>query len=108
MPLTNCPCGCGWTTHVIFNRYSVAELNELARRDQTRAQTTKAIGAGWLIRPDFCEECGVGGLIEAHHDDYSKPLAVRWLCRVCHASADIDRRRQERVADRRGLTLLAS
>jgi hypothetical protein len=31
-----------------------------------------------------CEKCGILKT-EAHHDDYSKPLDVRWLCRAHHA-----------------------
>lgn len=45
--------------------------------------TTNAIRDGRLIRQP-CESCGATENIQAHHDDYSKPLEVRWLCFVCH------------------------
>lgn len=41
-----------------------------------------AIDAGRLVRQP-CEVCG-SAKSEAHHDDYSKPLDVRWLCRRHH------------------------
>lgn len=40
-----------------------------------------------IIRGDItrlpCEKCGAVK-VDAHHDDYSKPLEVRWLCRKHH------------------------
>jgi ribosomal protein S27AE len=32
-----------------------------------------------------CEKCGRED-VHAHHDDYAKPLNVRWLCPVCHSA----------------------
>lgn len=31
-----------------------------------------------------CEVCGSEDRLNAHHDDYSKPLDIRWLCRLHH------------------------
>lgn len=41
-----------------------------------------AVSAGRLIRKP-CEQCAKPKA-EAHHDDYTKPLDVRWLCKLCH------------------------
>lgn len=56
-----------------------------------QSKVTYALKTGRLIRPDRCEDCGkrqnkqtFHSGIEAHHDDYSKPLEVRWLCLSCH------------------------
>ena len=43
----------------------------------------RAIRSGEL-NPGPCETCGNESCNYAHHDDYSKPLSVRWLCPGCH------------------------
>ncbi len=42
----------------------------------------QAIKSGRLLRKP-CEVCGKEES-DSHHDDYDKPLDVRWLCRSCH------------------------
>lgn len=52
-------------------------------RHKARRRVRHEIKAGRIHRQP-CEVCGVSAPIEAHHDDYSKPLDVRWLCRKHH------------------------
>lgn len=45
-----------------------------------------AVKYGRLKKPENCEECGCRPKqLDGHHDDYSKPLSVKWLCPACHA-----------------------
>ena len=51
---------------------------------------------GQVLRPTTCEECGKDpglnkagrSLIHGHHEDYSKPMEVLWLCVDCHRRRD--------------------
>jgi hypothetical protein len=54
-------------------------------KNAARAAVNRAVRSGSLARRP-CEVCGCDQ-VDAHHDDYSKPLAVRWLCRIHHLMA---------------------
>ncbi len=55
---------------------------EAKKKANCRAYTTTYKKRG-LIVPTPCSRCGDPD-VEAHHFDYSKPLAVIWLCKECH------------------------
>ena len=45
-----------------------------------------AIVKGDLINPRKCSICDSDHHVIAHHDDYLKPLTIRWLCVCCHVN----------------------
>ncbi len=63
-------------------RYQNKRRKKYPEKDRARNLVTKAMKAGSLRRQP-CEKCGTKRA-QAHHDDYSKPLQVRWLCYKHH------------------------
>ena len=56
------------------------------------SEVKKALNIGILEKASNCSRCkqleqfGADGrsLLHAHHDDYEKPLMIRWMCSKCH------------------------
>ena len=53
-------------------------------RAKARRKVRYEIEMGRMVRPERCEDCSKRRRVVGHHDDYSKPLDVRWLCYPCH------------------------
>lgn len=64
----------------VARRYAAKPENRL--KIQARNKIKHLCRVGKVTRGP-CEVCG-GSPTHAHHDDYTKPLDVRWLCRQCH------------------------
>ena len=58
---------------------------------------------GKLIQPERCDLCKEKNeKLHAHHEDYSRPLDILWLCCACHKAIhrmDILRREKEQSGD---------
>lgn len=84
-----------------YNRRNPEKHLEAARRWRERnpekraAQVAlgNALRSGWLTRGP-CENKGEDcwGRVQAHHDDYSRPLDVRWFCTKHHADHHTEER----------------
>lgn len=67
------------------------------RKAYAQTKLRAAVAAGRLARLP-CEVCGAGRA-HGHHDDYTKPLSVRWLCARHHRLHHVaDDKRKQREA----------
>lgn len=68
-----------------------ATFTDAATKAAAHLAVRLALRSGALVRPQTCSKCeqpptaNLGrGAVQAHHEDYSKPLDVTWLCPRCH------------------------
>lgn len=64
----------------------VTEKMKIKYPEKTKARNllNASIIKGVIQKPNTCESCTKVVKVCGHHDDYSKPLDVRWLCYPCH------------------------
>jgi len=82
----------------MYSRAHRPRHHELApdarRRANARTHANVAQRRGQLT-PQPCERCGSTVRVEKHHEDYARPLQVRWICRPCHVAHHAGTIRQE-------------
>ena len=44
-----------------------------------------------LVKKEPCQGCGSNYMVHGHHEDYSAPLDVIWLCPLCHSHLHIEK-----------------
>jgi len=65
----------------------IENASEDYKRKQSRARGTvnKAVRDGIIYKSPYCQKCKMVLVpLEAHHEDYTKPYQVEWLCKKCH------------------------
>lgn len=66
------------------NRANRNSRNRYKNAAKAQNKFNHAINSGKILRPIFCDNCPSSVNVQGHHDDYNKPLEVRWLCGKCH------------------------
>ena len=72
--------------------------HELTNRERhpekykARHKVRDRVAKGTMVKPKRCEGCRrkfPRHLLQGHHQNYSKPLEIEWLCEECHEEADL-------------------
>lgn len=67
--------------------FEITAIDRDPFKERARRMLRESVRAGKVAKPKQCEQCGANGVIHGHHEDYSKPLDVQWLCVRCHGEA---------------------
>lgn len=73
----------------LYAQYIYKSIEKHREKQNVRDELNSAVKTGKVTKPTHCEDCKTEPKrLEGHHEDYSKPLEVIWLCTPCHAKAD--------------------
>ena len=70
-------------------------------KQRARRALQYAVAKGTIEKPRNCQRCSkpvLAKLLHGHHEDYSKPLEVQWLCARCHFEIDPAYQAQAEIA----------
>ena len=71
----------------VIRQWRESWARQTAERKAAKSAVYCAVKTGRLKPPKRCSGCGrFASRIHGHHEDYSRPLGVRWLCPRCHGS----------------------
>lgn len=76
----------------IYNKEYIRKYREKngefqKQKDRCRSQVSWALKIGTISKGTCCVCDSI--IVEAHHEDYSKPLEVIWFCRKHHRQQDV-------------------
>ena len=80
---------------VVQRRSSKVQQLLHPERRKARRAVSHAIRDGKLKRSLTCESCKEKKFVHGHHEDYSKPLDITWLCRGCHQKSHKNERNRQ-------------
>ena len=65
--------------------YKKRQKAKFPKKIKAGEKVYRALKSGKLIKPNYCKECKRRtSRLHAHHEDYTQPLKVEWLCVGCH------------------------
>ena len=65
------------------------------KKARSHEKVQQAIQRGKIKKSSFCTLCYEKENIQGHHEDYSFPLEVVWVCQFCHVKIHILKREEE-------------
>jgi len=72
-----------------YSYYQRRDKLKYPEKHKAREILRDAVRKGEIIKPNYCTQCFIVKSlpeIHGHHEDYSKPLKIEWLCRDCHTT----------------------